>query len=121
MLDIKFIRENAKKVEEAAKNKGYKVDISKLLNVDDRRKELIQKIDNFRSEQKKLDKSQKEKGKRLKEEIKKIEPELNKIGEEYRDLMFTVPNPPAPDVKIGKDESQNEIIKKRHKSKISLF
>lgn len=112
MLDIKFIRENQKKVEEAAKNKGYKVDISKLLKIDDRRKELIQKIDNFRAEQKKLDKSQKDKGKELKEEIKKLEPELNKIEEEYRDLMFTVPNIPSSDVKVGKDERDNEVIKK---------
>ena len=41
MLDIKFIRENAKKVEENAKNKGYTVDIKKLLEVDKKKRELI--------------------------------------------------------------------------------
>lgn len=112
MLDIKFIRKNAKKVEEAAQNKGYKVDLAKLLGVDDRRKELIQKIDGFRAEQKKLDRSQIEKGKELKEEIKKLEPELAKVEAEYRSLMFAVPNPALSDVKIGKDERENEILKK---------
>ncbi|MCX6811696.1 MAG: serine--tRNA ligase [Candidatus Berkelbacteria bacterium] len=118
MLDIKFIRENQKEVEKAAQDKGYEVDISGLLELDDKRKELIQKIDNLRSEQKKIDRSQKEKGRELKEEIKKIEPELAKIEAEYRDLMFSVPNFPSPDVKVGKDESQNEVIKKWGKIKL---
>ena len=112
MLDIKFIRENAKKVEEAAKNKGYKVDISKLLKLDDKRKELIQKIDSLRADQKKIDQSQKEKGRELKEEIKVLEPKLIEINRNYRNLLFKVPNLPASDVKIGKDERQNEVIKK---------
>ncbi|TSC90812.1 MAG: seryl-tRNA synthetase [Candidatus Berkelbacteria bacterium Licking1014_96] len=111
MLDIKFIRENLKKVEEGAKNKGYKVDFKKLIDLDDRRKELIQKIDGLRAEQKKIDQSQKEKGRELKEKIKKIEPELAKIEKNYQDLMFKVPNLPAKDVKVGRDEKENEVVK----------
>ena len=43
MLDVKFIRENKELVEKSAREKGYKVDIDKLLAVDDERKaELIQ-------------------------------------------------------------------------------
>ncbi len=112
MLDIKFIRENQKKVEEAAKNKGYKVDISKLLELDGKRKELIQEIDGFRAKQKKIDKSQKEEGRKLKEEIKELEPKLAEINRNYGNLLFKVPNLPAEDVKIGKDENQNEVVKK---------
>ena len=43
MLDVKFIRENKELVEKSAREKGYKVDINKLLAVDDERKaELVQ-------------------------------------------------------------------------------
>src|SRR3972149_11550015 len=112
MLDIKFIRENLKEVEEGAKNKVYKVDFKKLLDLDNERKELIQKIDQLRAEQKKIDRAEKEKGKEIKEEIKKLEPKLIEINRDYKNLLFKVPNLPAKDVKVGRNESQNEVIKK---------
>jgi len=39
MLDIKFIRKNPKKVKEGAKNKGVKVNVDQLLEVDKQRRE----------------------------------------------------------------------------------
>jgi len=42
MLDIKFIRQNPKLVSEKSKQKGYSVDIDKLLKVDQQRRELIE-------------------------------------------------------------------------------
>ena len=43
MLDIRFIRENAEKVQEATARKGYKdVDIKKLLELVDNRRTLQQ-------------------------------------------------------------------------------
>lgn len=49
MLDIKFIRENAERVADAAAKKGYKnVDIAALLETDERR-DLQQQVDELRT------------------------------------------------------------------------
>ena len=50
MLDIKFIRENPEKVKEACKNKQVKVDIDALLEIDKKRKELLQAIEEIRAQ-----------------------------------------------------------------------
>ena len=36
MLDVKFIRENLELVEKSAKEKGYKINITELLELDDK-------------------------------------------------------------------------------------
>ena len=54
MFDIKFIRENPKIVKEAAKNKNRKVDIDRLLKVDEERRRLIGESEKLRAERNKL-------------------------------------------------------------------
>ena len=50
MLDISYIRNHQKIVEEAARNKGYSVDVATVIKLDDQRRELGQKIDSLRRE-----------------------------------------------------------------------
>ena len=38
MLDVKFIRENLELVEKSAKEKGYKVNVREILDIDDKKK-----------------------------------------------------------------------------------
>lgn len=57
MLDIKFIRENAAKIKEAAKNKNIKVDIDELIAIDEKRRGMQGEIDNLRSERNELAKN----------------------------------------------------------------
>ena len=49
MLDIRFIRENAERVQEASKQKGYNVDVNKLLALDEDRRTLQQQVDELRT------------------------------------------------------------------------
>lgn len=49
MLDIKFIRENPEKVKEACRNKQVKVDIDALLGLDQKRRELLQAVEEIRA------------------------------------------------------------------------
>ena len=60
MLDIRFIRENPAQVEKAAEQKGYNVDVAKLLAVDDQRREQMQQVDELRA--KRNDNAEKMKG-----------------------------------------------------------
>ena len=49
MLDIKFIRENLELVEKSTKEKGYKIDIKKLIQLDDVRKEILAEVETLRT------------------------------------------------------------------------
>lgn len=112
MLDIKFIRENPNLVEEKAKQKGYPVDVKKLLEVDDKRRILIEKVDGLRSERKDAaEKRDEKRGARIKSELKSTEDQLEKLNEEFYKLIRQIPNLPADDVKAGRDETENEVIR----------
>ncbi|MBI2626310.1 MAG: serine--tRNA ligase, partial [Candidatus Nealsonbacteria bacterium] len=54
MLDIKFIRQNPEKVKEGLAKKQAKVDIDLLLELDEKKRDYLQKIENMRAEQNKL-------------------------------------------------------------------
>jgi len=111
MIDIKLLRDNPDKIKKACKDKGVIVDIDKILELDKKKRELIQEIEGMKAEQKKMGKEQIEKAKNLKEEIKKLEPELEKIEKEFNELFLQIPNLPLGDVPIGKDESENKVIR----------
>ncbi|KKS98019.1 MAG: seryl-tRNA synthetase, seryl-tRNA synthetase [Candidatus Gottesmanbacteria bacterium GW2011_GWA2_43_14] len=118
MLDIKFIRENADKVKEAARNKNRKVDIDRLLEIDEVRRKLIGESENLRAERNKLAKeAQKDpaargKGRALKEKIAHIEAELKKAEEVFTSLMYQVPNVPDESVPVGPDDTFNVEVRK---------
>jgi seryl-tRNA synthetase len=52
------------------------------------------------------------KGREIRERLEKEEKALNVVGEEYQKALMTIPNLPKDDVKVGKDESENEVIRK---------
>ncbi|MFH0892287.1 MAG: serine--tRNA ligase [Candidatus Falkowbacteria bacterium] len=119
MLDIKYIREHADEIKQAAKNKNIKIDIDGLLKLDDRRRELLTKIDSLRAERNELAKTAKQgkpseeqinKGKELKEGVAQTETELKAVEEQYEDIMVKVPTIPSKDVPVGKDDSENVEI-----------
>ncbi len=121
MLDIKFIRENAKAVKENCKNRNIKCDIDRLLELDEKRRELILKIDELKAEKNRLNDEMKkggkkdeiiEKGKIIKEKLEKFEPGLNEVSKEFQILLLQVPNMTHPDSPIGKDDSENKEIER---------
>jgi seryl-tRNA synthetase len=131
MLDIKFIRENKKLIEGAALSKSLKVNLEKLLKIDSKRRQYIQEIDKLRQVHKKISKDQsiykhlnkgrakeitksslsRQRSIKEKREIKALEKKLAIVNEKFTDLMYTLPNLPRKDVKIGKDETENEVIR----------
>jgi seryl-tRNA synthetase len=119
MLDIRFIRENANKVAEQAKQKGYDVDVQQLLGFDDKRRELQQKVDELRHRRNELasgkdqkpDPGEIEAGRRLKDELVDVEHQLASINKEYEALHSMVPNVFADDTPLGGEEGNQEIKK----------
>lgn len=115
MLDIKYIRENSDEVKQGCAKKQVKCDIDKVLELDKKRRELLQEVEGLKAEQNKLGKDQQEKAKGLKGKIKKAEPELKEIEQEFNDLMRQIPNLPLDDVPVGKDESDNKVLREQGK------
>ncbi|KKQ53570.1 MAG: seryl-tRNA synthetase, nonfunctional [Parcubacteria group bacterium GW2011_GWA2_38_13] len=93
MLDIKFIRKNADLIKKSAHDKHLKIDIDKLLKIDEERVKIIQEMDALRAEQNKLSKTKPsdeivKKLKKSKTEIADFEKKLSDINETYLDLMI---------------------------------
>ncbi len=121
MVDINYIRENPTKIQKACQAKGADVDINKLLDLDKKRRNIIQEKQELESRQNSLskqipnldDKEKKEvinKAKDLSQSVSDKQEELNKIEEDFYFILKRVPNPAFDEVKVGKDDSENEII-----------
>lgn len=122
MLDIKFIRENAKLVEEKSAQKGYSPNIKKLLEVDQSRRELIEEVDKLRSDRKEAaGVRDEEKGTKIKSSLKIKETELEKLNEEFYTLVREVPNLPKADVPLGPDDKSDRVVKEVGKKPKSAF
>ena len=114
MLDIKFIRENRDIVEMAMKNKKVKevVDLDKLFDIYDKKKDLKTKIEEINTQKNIAAKEQNiEEGRRLKEEGSKLESEHTELEKEFIRLMLLIPNIPSADTPIGKDDSDNQVAR----------
>lgn len=119
MLDIQYIRENAELVKEKSKQKGYDVDIDKLLSLYESKKPLMLELEETRRKSneiakqgsKQAESNNHEIGKQLKEKVKELEAKIRPIEEEVNTLLKDVPNVFPEDTPIG-DESANSDVKK---------
>ena len=120
MLDAKFIRENLELVEKSTKEKGYKTDISKIIELDDKRKSMLAKVEELRKTRNEIAAKMKggkpssdliSKGKKIKEELAKKEQKLNAFEEELAEKIAGVPNVIFDDVPLGGEEDSVEIKK----------
>jgi len=112
MLDIKKIREDRKEVEIALKKRLGEVNLGldEIVLLDDKRKELIPKVENLKAEKNKLSKAKPdqetiEKIKQSNLDIKKLEEELESVEKELNEKMLSLPNIVAPEVVAGGKEN----------------
>lgn len=126
MLDINYIRENAEVAKTAATNKQLDPTvIDQVLAADEARRKLITQVQELRqqsnanAEEVKLQVSEGgkpsaeaiTKGKEIKTQLKDLEPQLKEVEEKFNQLMLTVPNLPAEDVPVGKNETDNQVVR----------
>ncbi len=121
MLDIKFIRENAQKIQTAAKNKNIDLNVDELLNFDKEKRKLQAELEESQKQKNEIASRSKggrpaqadiEKGKKIKDDIAGFEEKLKIINKKYIELMVKVPTIPSSDTPIGKDESENVEVYK---------
>lgn len=118
MIDIKVIRENPELFKQAAANKKFNVDIDKILELDSQIREVKAKLQDLATEKNAVGKeipTLKPEDKKIAlnklSELKESEANLNEqikmLQPEFDSLMLFVPQPPAPEVPVGKDDTEN--------------
>ncbi len=126
MLDLDFIRTNQEIVKQACRHKQFDDSIVDLfLDWDQKRRQLIFKIEHLKNQsnqnakelkklfhdKKNLNQELINKGKKIKKDLKNFEPELLTIEKQWKEALLAIPNIPAHDVPLGKNENDNRVIK----------
>jgi seryl-tRNA synthetase len=124
LLDLNYIRENAKAVEENSKNRGVEVDVGLVAELADRRSALIQELNELKQRQNQMAKSIGrerdeesrgmliEESRALKEQLPSKERELHEVEDRLREEQLKIPNMTHPDSPIGKDDTENVEIRR---------
>ena len=124
MLDLKFIRENAKAVQENCRNRGVEADVGLVVELADRRSALIQEVNELKQEQNRMAKSIGQErdaearerlivgSREMKQEIPAKETELHEVEGRLRGEQLKIPNMTHPDSPIGRDDSENVEIRR---------
>lgn len=127
MLDLKLIRERPDWVKERLKTRGQDYPIEEIVLIDKKRRELIQKVENLRHLRREISEkigNLKKEGKEFQvkelssqvkgfgEELKALEEELKKLEDELFYKLSLIPNIPHESVPLGKDETENVVVKR---------
>ncbi len=125
MLDLKFIRENFEVVKRALEVRHSDVSLDEFLELDRRRRALIQEADELRNKRNRvsqeigrLKKAGEDTSEMISEmkqvgaKIKALEEELSAIDKRLKDILLSLPNIPHESVPVGRDEDDNVTVKR---------
>ena len=118
MLDVKFIRENLELVERSTKEKGYKINIKEVLDLDEKRKKELIRVEELRRRRNEIAAKMKggkpefaliEEGKKIKSELLELESSLEEVEAELKERVKSIPNIIFEDVPLGGEENSVEV------------
>ncbi|GHV19132.1 serine--tRNA ligase [Clostridia bacterium] len=125
MLDIKRIREDGENVVTSLATRGFELDLSQILSLDEKRREVIYAAEQLKAEQniisKKVPEMKKngedttklfEDMKKLSDEAKTAADEASAIDAKIEEILLYIPNTPAEGTPVGADDSANQEIRK---------
>ena len=112
MLDLKFIRENPELVRQALQNRNDSAPLDDILRLDTERRQKMRELDDLRQARKAISRErEKEKGRDLRVMIRDLEEEVRRLDEQLEELLLQVPNIPQSSVPVGKDASDNVVVR----------
>ena len=130
MLSIQFIRQNPEVVRAAMDKRHDSVPLDEILALDEQHRKLLFEVESLRSQRKQESKKYgrmktgtadttegttsegaTEELANIREQIKLAEAEVQPIEERLHDLLLRVPNIPDSSVPIGKDASDNIVVR----------
>ena len=124
MLDINLIRENPKLVEDALLKRNMDVSVvAELVDLDLQRRTFLQEVETLKAERNRVSKeigTSKDKAEReekiasmrdVGDKIAALDEQVRAVEEKLGDLISNVPNLPDPLTPLGKDESENLVVR----------
>jgi len=124
MLDIRFIRENTDAVRAAMANRNVEVDLDAVLELDDRRRQIVAEAEELKAERNRLSRNIgqmiKEGGdpetvkaqvRQMGDQISAFDEQQREVEAELRDRLLFIPNLPSETTPVGRDESDNPVIR----------
>lgn len=124
MLDLKYIRENPEAVKQGIKNKNERDRVDEILTLDERRRELILRGDELKSERNQASSQipvMKKQGKDISEllasmkavsdRIADLDSQLRNVENELNEILMFVPNMPHGSVPVGKTAEDNVEVR----------
>ncbi len=125
MLDIKLIRTETEKVKAALARRKENVDIDAVLELDNKRRELVFEAEQLKKKQNEVSKQipqLKKAGedttaifaemKELSEKVKELDAKTKEVDEALSQMMYTIPNIPNENVPDGDTDEDNVEIRK---------
>ena len=127
MLDRKFIVENSAEVATNCVNRGVTVDVDRLVELENQRREVLEKVQDFNRQANEVSKSigkakddaereaRKEEGRKLRDQKDETQKQHDEIDAQIVDIQRLIPNLSHAACPIGKDDKANlEIRKGKH-------
>jgi seryl-tRNA synthetase len=124
MLEIKYVRENLSVVAEALEKRGDSADLDAFRRADARRREILSEMESLKHQRnivsneiarkKKNGVDAQEQVAEMREvsgRIKRMEQDLAGCEEELHAVMIRIPNIPEASVPVGRDDTQNVLVK----------
>ncbi len=125
MLDLKFIRDNQDLVKQSIGDRGVDLDLDQLLDLDVKRRELLQESEQLKNTRNKVSKElgqlmkagedvteRREEMRRAGDRIKELEERVREVENAVYQLQIRVPNVPHESVPRGMDESFNLEVRR---------
>lgn len=125
MLDQRFVRNNPDVVKQAAANKNERVDVDGFLDLDARRRELLQTSESLKQRRNtvsdeiaRMKRDGEDASARIEEmrevsaRIKGIDNDLAGLQDSLQSVLERLPNIPHPSVPVGADESANVEVRR---------
>ena len=120
MIDIRLVRDKPELVAQNAKNKGYDIDVNKIIALDDERRSLQQQVDELRERRNQNAAKMKggrpeqaliDEGRQIKVELAESEGYLSVAEKNFSELFEQLPNLVFDEVPVGGEEDSVEIKK----------
>jgi len=121
MLDIKLIRDNPDLIRQALEKRGDKAPLDEIIKLDERHRQMLHQMETLRAKRNEVSKQLGKMAEKppqliadmrqLGEQITSLEKEIDQLVAELEDNLLRLPNIPATDVPIGKDERDNIVLR----------
>lgn len=125
MLDIKFVRDNPETVEQALKNRGSAMSLTEFLNREKERRELLAEVETLKNKRNTVSQeiSKKKKAgenaddmivemREVGDRISALDGKVKEVEAALGDIIMSIPNVPHQSVPVGKDEHDNQEVRR---------